>query len=100
MIGANHRKFPLREKKERNHLGSRAVLTAEEVNVTGMEPQELGILGSVPGNYRLVFGFFKNDIDSGTFWIRKPKNDSTWVTPTSPWYGNASGCCNNWVWGT
>lgn len=50
-----------------NPLWSQAFLIAKGLNVTGIEPQELDILGSAPGNYCLVFLFQRKDVSSDTF---------------------------------
>ena len=82
----------------RNPSGAQAFQIAQGRNVTGMEPQELDILGSMPGNYCLFWGFYKKDIDSGNFRIHKPRDDSTWIAPGSPWHSNITGYCNDWTW--
>lgn len=66
LIGANNSMFLT------NPLGSQAFLVAKGLNVTDIEPQELDLLGSVPGNYCLVFGFQRKDISSEHLRAFKP----------------------------
>ncbi|XP_036261265.1 uncharacterized protein LOC118700791 [Molothrus ater] len=86
-----------KQKIPRNPLGAQAFTITQGLNTTSQEPQELDILGSVPGNYCLFFEYYK-----GKELIRersgKTGDDSAWISPVSSWYYNITAYCANWTW--
>ncbi|XP_063280461.1 uncharacterized protein LOC134565030 [Prinia subflava] len=78
-------------------LGPQAAAIARNLRTAGPEPQEFDLLGSVPGNYCLVFGCFA--VNSSLLIIdeQQLKSHDTWLSPHSPLYYNYTEYCNNWV---
>ncbi|XP_059712044.1 uncharacterized protein LOC132332100 [Haemorhous mexicanus] len=80
-----------------NPLGAEAFTIAQGLDITGTEPQELDIPGSMPGNYCLFFGYYSVGSDLFSIKEGRPKNDSTWISPGSSWYYNTTDYCNNCI---
>ncbi|XP_072777815.1 syncytin-A-like isoform X1 [Taeniopygia guttata] len=73
-------------------LGAQAVAFVQNLKFTDDSLQEFDLLGSVPGNYCLIFGSYatKPTQENG-----KLTDDDTWLSPRSPLYYNYSEYCNN-----
>ncbi|TRZ06448.1 hypothetical protein HGM15179_020661 [Zosterops borbonicus] len=71
---------------QQNDLGAQVVAIAQDLKVISTEPQEFDLLGSVPGNYCLMFGH-----------ARQSKAGNTWLFTKSPLYYSYAEYCNNWT---
>ncbi|XP_048149586.1 uncharacterized protein LOC125321203 [Corvus hawaiiensis] len=80
---------------KQNPLAAQAQNIALGLNTSTLEPQELDLLGSQPGPYCLMFGYYGYN---GNLKPQQPINVSTWLSPTTSWYSNGTAYCNGSVW--
>lgn len=82
----------------KNGQGMKATMIARSLNKTGLEPQELDLLGSITGNYCLFFNYWLDCSHSGSnFAAAQPWNNSIVLNPTSKWYYNLTAYCSSWT---
>lgn len=82
-----------------NRGGFQAGMRTQSLNESRLGPQELGLLGLVPGNYCLFFNYFLNPKSTKMtiVLVPHPKNNSVILNPSSPQYKNVTKYCHNWT---
>lgn len=82
---------------EPNGEGFQAGMITQWLKESGLEAEELNLLGSVAGNYCLFFNYLPDpkSTNMSNVLVPCPKNSSVILNPNSPWYRNVIGYCPN-----